>query len=299
MFGQFTDDAVMNVSSLDRQLDDWEDLVVTTLPLVHHVVSDVAGRLPQFIDRDDLIAAGMLGLTQAARTYDASRGVTFQTFARVRIRGAVLDELRRRDPLSRGARRHATQVTITTSHLESELGRRPSDAEVACHLRIDDTQVRRARDDLSRAASMERPVSLVEPGDLGASAPLSEASPLAQILDTELRGYLIDAVAGLPERLRSLVIAHFFDGREMRDIALDLGITASRVSQLCAEAIALLRDGLNAQLDPEKVVALGATTGRVARRKNSYYQHVAAASTLSQRLDRRRSVQDAVTAAAA
>ena len=203
--------------------------------------------------RDELISAGTLGLTQAAHSYDTGRGVTFQAFARMRIRGAVLDELRGRDPLSRGARRRANQITAAALALHETLGRAPTETETAGHLHVDVAVVRQARDDIARATQLERSTGDLDSSDVAERADTAEGGPPAVLLDAELRGYLIDAVVALPDRLRSIVVAHYFDGREMQDIAAELGVTASRVSQLCARAIALLRDGLNAQLDPDRV----------------------------------------------
>ncbi len=269
------------------------------LPLVHHVVSDVAAHIPRFVDRDDLTSAGLLGLTQAARTFDPSRGVSLQAYARVRIRGAILDELRSRDRLSRASRSRANRVNALSIELQAGLGRQPSDAEIAVRMETNVAEVRRVRHDAARATSMERSVASLSDADVADRVPATEVGPMAALLDAELRGYLIDAVAALPERLRAIVVAHFFDEREMQDIAKELGVTASRVSQLCSEAIALLRDGLNAQLEPETVPSVQAKPGRVARRKAAYYQAVAEASTLSERLDHRRTLGDSVSTLAA
>jgi RNA polymerase sigma factor for flagellar operon FliA len=290
---------VMSLPLTQSKRPEWEERVSSMLPLVHHVVSDVAGHIPRFVDRDDLMSAGMLGLTQAARSFDPERGVSFQAFARVRIRGAILDELRSRDRLSRGTRGRATHLNAVTTQLQSELGRHPSDAEVAERMDVEVAEVRQLRDDVARVAGLERsgdPLGTREAAEL---VPAPEAGPMGQLLDAELRGYLIDAVAALPERLRAIVVAHFFDEQEMQDIAKDLGVTASRVSQLCSEAIALLRDGINSQLDPEEVPDLAVTTGRVGRRKSAYYEAVASASSLTERLDRKRTIHDAVDAPAA
>jgi RNA polymerase sigma factor for flagellar operon FliA len=266
------------------------------LPLVRHVVADVATRLPRFVDRDELVSAGLLGLTQAAYSYDADRGVSFQAFARLRIKGAVLDELRGRDPLSRGARRRANQVNAAALALQDGLGRAPTDTETAAHLEIDVATVRQTREDVARAAQLERSTGDFDGTDVAERADSNEGGPLAELLDAELRGYLIDAVAALPDRLRAIVVGHFFDGREMQDIAAELGVTASRVSQLCGRAVTLLRDGLNAQLDPDRVEDLDETTSRVGKRKHAYYELVAGTSSVGDRLARGRATAQPVAA---
>ena len=272
-------------------------LIATMLPIVRLIVADVSSRLPRYVDRDDLAAAGLLGLTQAARNYQPGRGVTFQIFARTRIRGAVLDELRVLDPLSRGARRRARQVSAASLSLHEALRRAPTDAETANYLQVEVAVVRRARDDVARAIQLEGSPSKLERSTVADWADPTSGGPLAELLDAELRGYLIDAVAALPDRLRSIVVAHFFDDQEMQEIATELGVTASRVSQLCGRAIAMLRDGLNAQLDPDQVKDINVTTGHIACRKHSYYQAVAGASTVSTRLDRARGIGKAMIAA--
>jgi RNA polymerase sigma factor for flagellar operon FliA len=156
---------------------------------------------------------------------------------------------------------------------------------------MDLAAVRQTREDVARAAHLERSTGDFEGSDVAERAEGNEGGPLAELLDAELRGYLIDAVAALPDRLRAIVVAHFFDGREMQDIAAELGVTASRVSQLCGRAVALLRDGLNAQLDPERVEDLDETTSRIGRRKHAYYQLVADSSSVSDRLARGRAAQ--------
>jgi RNA polymerase sigma factor for flagellar operon FliA len=276
---------------------EWEQLVGRTLPLVRFVVNDIAARLPRFVDRDDLMSAGMLGLTEAARAFDATRGVPFDAYARTRIRGAVLDELRRRDPLSRRARHRGNDVVRQTAVMQAKLGRVPTDAEVADALDIECVVVRQARGDLARAANMERAVCVSTLADSIAGQLADAANPLTQVLEAELGGYLVDAVAVLPERLRHVVIAHFFDERELRDIAAELGLSSSRVSQMRSEALTLLRDGINAQLEPDKVADLGETT-LTARRRASYFRLVAEANA-SERSSPDRSIRDLPRPAAA
>jgi len=114
--------------------------------------------------------------------------------------------------------------------------------------------------------------------------PGGDDPPEALLLNRELHAYLIDSVLALPERLRRVVIASFFEERPMHQIAAELGVTESRVSQLRAEALALLRDGLNAHLDPEALPPEPRPNGRLARRKTAYYAAIAAASDYRGRL---------------
>ncbi len=288
----------MSLPPTQEQQAEWDTRVRAMLPLVHHIVSDVAARIPRFVDRDDLMSAGMLGLAQAAQSFDPARGVGFNNYARARVRGAVLDELRGRDWLSRGTRSFANRVNATAAELQAQRGSPPSAGEIAQRLGIEEADVRRVRDDVARAAGLERPFTAINGDDVTYEVPATEAGPLTQLLDRELRGYLIDAVCALPERLRLVVVAHFLDEREMQEIAAEMGVTASRVSQLCAEGVALLRDGINAQLDPELVDDLEIKTGRVGRRKAAYYATVSNASTMRGRLERTGHEVHGVTAAA-
>jgi RNA polymerase sigma factor for flagellar operon FliA len=267
------------------------------LPVVRLVVADVTSGVPRFVDREDLVAAGLLGLTQAARSYQPERGVSFQVFARTRIRGAVLDELRGRDRLSRAARRRVRQVTAASLFLHSAFRRPPTDVETANYLEVEVAVVRLAHDDVARAIALDGSTTQLDDGDVADRNGDGAGGPLAELLDAELRGYLVDAVAALPERLRLIVVAHFFDDREMLEIATELGVTASRVSQLCGRAVSMLRDCLNAQLNPDQVEASETTTGLVARRRHDYHETVAAASSVTTRLDRGRAGREVVAAA--
>src|SRR5215212_8028354 len=114
-----------------------EKLVSEHLPLVHYAVSEMASKVPRHVSRDDLVSAGMAGLAQAARSFDADRGISFDRYASTRIRGALLDELRDRDWASRSVRSKARKVANATDDLTAKLGRAPSNDEVAGHLGLD------------------------------------------------------------------------------------------------------------------------------------------------------------------
>lgn len=248
-----------------------DELVRGAIPLVHVIVGEIAGRLPGHVRRDELVSAGMLGLTQAAAAWDADRGVIFAGYARSRITGAVLDELRSRDWASRSVRRASRSHRLATNAFVAAQGRPPTPAELADVLGTGVDEVVRLQHDLARAD-----VRSLETVADETNLPLLPDVPAEAVVAGELEEVLRSAVAALPERLRTVVVEYFFGERAMQSIADDLGVTESRVSQMRAEALALLRDGINAQLDPELVEDLGRTSGRVGRRKNRYYADVAA-----------------------
>ncbi len=261
---------------------DSDELVTGHMALVGHIVRESMGRLPGHVNRDDLTSAGFTALVMAARSYDPSRGVPFTRYAATRIRGAILDELRGIDWASRSVRRRARELDETRSRLAVELGRVPSDAEVATAAGITVEEVVANGDDVSRASVM----SLQGFGDtpIDDVLPTRAPSPEDTIEQNERIGYLIDAVALLPERLRIVVEGYFFTERPMAEIADELGVTESRISQMRAEALVLLKDAMNSSLDPELVAAHSRPDGCAARRRDAYFAAVASRRTAVARL---------------
>ena len=264
------------------QLVDVDALVTGHMALVGHIVRESMGRLPGHVNRDDLTSAGLTALVQAARSYDESRGVPFTRYAATRIRGAILDELRGIDWASRSVRRRARELDETRSKLAVDLGRVPTDAEVAAAAGLTLDEVTANGDDVSRASVM----SLQGFGDTSIDdvLPTRAPSPEEKVEQNERIGYLIDAVALLPERLRVVVEGYFFTERPMADIAEELGVTESRVSQMRAEALVLLKDAMNSALDPELVAPHARPDGCAARRRDAYFAAVASRRTAVARL---------------
>lgn len=257
-------------------------LVDDHLPLVRQAVNDLSRRLPQHVRRDDLLSAAMLGLAQAARSFDPERGIAFERHASNRIRGALLDELRDADWASRSVRSRARRMQRTADQLALELGHEPTRAQLAAQLGVDTQALHRLTDDVHRATVLNYD-SIVEQGG-EELLPTGGEPPEAVLLDRERRAYLVDAVLALPERLHQVVTGYFFEERPMHRIADELGVTESRVSQLRAEALALIRDGLNANLDPEALPPEPRPNGRLARRKAAYYAAIASNSDYRARL---------------
>jgi RNA polymerase sigma factor for flagellar operon FliA len=252
---------------------DEETLVRDHLSLVHYAVAEVAARVPRHVSRDDLISAGMAGLAHAARNFDADRGIRFDRYAAPRIRGALLDELRHGDWASRSVRRQARSVREAAETLTMRLGRTPTNTEIATQMGCDEKVVETLNEDVHRAVVLNYD-SLVAQGSADDVMPAESRTPDAILRDRERQAYLVDAVAALPERLRRVVVGYFFEERSMQDLADELGVTDSRISQIRAEALELLREGMNSQLEPE-AEDKPVRSQRVARRKQAYYQAIA------------------------
>lgn len=269
------------VDNQETQLTE-DELVRQHLPLVHYAVADMAAKVPRHISRDDLTSAGMHGLAQAARAFDPSRGIAFDKYASTRIRGALLDDLRSRDWASRSVRAKARRMTAVSEELTNILGRVPTQDEVAKELGVEKDAVVSLTEDVHRAVVLNYE-SIVVDGDVEDIMPDSGSTPDSIVLDRERHGYLVDAVEALPDRLSRVVVGYFFEEKSMQDLATELRVSESRISQMRAEALELLKDGMNAHLDPE-LIDTTKSNPRVARRKAAYYEAIASRSDYRRRI---------------
>lgn len=254
-----------------------DDLVVAHMPLVGYHVSEVLARVPATVSRDDLVSAGHLALVLAARAYDPETGVPFPRYAALRIRGALIDELRSMDWASRGARHRAREMSAASDRLTAALGRTPTREEVAGALGTDVAAVDQARQDAERRVlSMDATVHPV------ADLVRDEApGPEDNVLIGERLRYLRAAVETLPDRLRTVIEGLFLQDRSVAELADELGVTQSRISQLRTEGLALMRDGLNASLDPQMVPVAERPDGVAERRRRTYFAAVASRAAMT------------------
>jgi RNA polymerase sigma factor for flagellar operon FliA len=251
------------------------------MAVVHHEVRSISIRLPGHVHTDDLISAGMSALFGAATSFDPEFGVPFARFAARRIRGALLDELRSADWATRSLRARVRARNTAFELLAAHLGRTPFPDELAHEMGVSRAELLRIEADLHQSVVLRFDHLAT---DSGADAVLSSRceTPEVVIVERERQSYLHDAVHSLPERLRKVVIGCFFDDRPMRELADELGVTESRISQLRAEALKMLRDGMNSQLAPDLMPV--SATGVAAGRREAFYATIAGRSSYRDRL---------------
>lgn len=221
-------------------------IVEANLGLVHFVARQVARGIGQEIELDELVSAGTLGLMAAAESFDVSRGLAFSTYAAPRIRGAILDELRKMDHASRGQRRKARDIGNARSVESNAHGRRATNTEVAARLGTDVDTLWRWEADIESAVhvAIDRPARGSEED---APSPLDflagdEGNGIEEklTLDQEV-AVLRDAILELKEQERTVLSLYFFEEMKLNEIAQILGVTESRVSQIRTKALGRLR----------------------------------------------------------
>lgn len=221
------------------------DLIEQYAPLVKRIAHHLMARLPASVVVDDLIQAGMIGLLEAAKKYDASKGASFETYAGIRIRGAIIDEVRRGDWTPRSVHRNSRRITEAMQKLEGQLGRDASDAEVAQELGISMAEYH----DLLKDAAESRLFSfeeLTSPEDEGPGEQLAgdEPEPVEHTEKDAFMRALAGAIDSLPER-EKLVLALYYDEElNLKEIGEVLGVSESRVSQIHSQAAHRLRGRL-------------------------------------------------------
>lgn len=218
-----------------------DELVTAYAPLVKRIAYHLIARLPSSVAVDDLIQAGMLGLLDASRQYDPSQGARFETYARIRIRGAMLDELRRNDWAPKSVHRKARELETAMARIENATGRDARDAEVAQEMGISLDDYYQILQDANSCAVLNFDDIGLDENSIGDGQNEYRGEPLSGMLQEQFNKRLADAIASLPERER-MVISFYYDNElNLREIGDVLGVSESRISQLMSQAHMRLR----------------------------------------------------------
>jgi RNA polymerase sigma factor FliA len=229
-------------------------LLIENLSLVHHVARQLEHRLSNELDHDELVSAGTLGLMSAMTAFDANRGLAFSTFAVPRIRGAILDELRRQDHVPRSVRRKTRDIQSARSVLAAKLCRMPEDSEIAEALGVDLETLWRWESDVEGAIRVpidRRPAN--DRGEMHASPlDLLHTDPdygVDEQIGREQEVVLLrEAIMKLKEQERTVLALYYFEELKLHEIAEILELTESRVSQIRSKALGRLRDTIGVAL---------------------------------------------------
>ncbi|MEO7107201.1 MAG: RNA polymerase sigma factor FliA [Rhodoferax sp.] len=214
-------------------------------PLVRRLAHYMMAKLPASVEVDDLIQVGLIGLADALSRYEASQGVQFETFATQRIRGAMLDELRGNDWMSRGSRKSQKEIETTMRRLEHRLGRSPLESEIASEMQMSLVEYQSLLGKVrgTQLVYLEDMSRNGEDDDnfLDRHVADSEADPMNMLRDHRLRESLVSAIKGLPEREQYIMSMYYEQDMNLKEIAAVLDVTESRICQLHSQSIARLR----------------------------------------------------------
>jgi RNA polymerase sigma factor FliA len=228
---------------------DENEFVQKELSQVYYIAARIHERLPQHVEIEDLVSAGVIGLLEASRNFDASKNVQFKTYAKFRIHGAIHDSLRETDWGSRYMRRRGREIAEATCRLEARLGRRPTELEIAQDMDLKPEHLRKLQANLESLQIAGQQVSVSgdqgETFDLIESAPsLNDPDPFDLCLEGERKSHLAEAISKLSEREQLILSLYYREELTMKEISEVVGISLSRVSQIREATMAKLRASL-------------------------------------------------------
>jgi len=232
-----------------------EEIILRHLDLVKYIALRLTPRLPADISVDDLFNSGIIGLMDAIDKFDPSQEIQFKTYAKIRIKGAMLDELRAMDWVPRSLRQKSNNLQTTLSTLERKLGRQPTDEEVAADLEISLDEYFRLLDEVKSVSVL--PIEILEAlqesqGDnqLGACS----ENPVQSIFHAEVQAKLAEAIRSLSKNEQLVLSLYYYEELTMKEIGLILGYTESRISQIHTKAVLRLRARLARSFNKEDLL---------------------------------------------
>jgi RNA polymerase sigma factor for flagellar operon FliA len=229
------------IESFNGDASNYDELMARYAPLVKRIAYHMMGRLPSTVQLDDMVQAGMIGLFEALKGYDMSRGASFETYARIRIRGAMIDEVRRGDWTPRSVYRKSRQLSEAIREVEEREGRDAKDSEIAALLDIDMQEY----SSLVKEAAGCQLLSYEDITSTGGNTDESSAAhlqgPYQELQERDFKSGLADKIASLPERERLIMALYYDEEFNLREIGEILGVSEGRICQIHGQALARLR----------------------------------------------------------
>ncbi|MEL0657959.1 RNA polymerase sigma factor FliA [Psychromonas arctica] len=223
---------------------DTSELITRHLELVHKIAYHLMARLPASVLADDLVQSGMIGLLEAARNFDASKGASFETFAGIRIRGAMLDEMRKGDWVPRSVHKNSRTIASAIDAVEKQSGEDAKEIDVANYLQISLTEYQKMLQDVN-CGKLIAYEDLPNPDDMFAQSSKTFDSTFDDVADNQFTQQLARMIEQLPQR-EALVLSLYYDEEmNLKEIGLILEVSESRVSQILSQAIHKLKSKIN------------------------------------------------------
>jgi len=228
----------------DVQVKHADDLIRQHAALVKRIAHHLVARLPSTVQVDDLIQAGMLGLLEASRKYDASKGASFETYAGIRIRGSMMDEVRKGDWVPRSVHRNSRRISEAIKLIEDRVGRDARDEEIASELDMSLDEYFSCLKD-SNGGKLFSFEELSEQGDVTESLSNKAPSPLLEVEKRKFKNNLAAEIERLPERERMVLSLYYEEELNLKEIGLVLSVSESRISQILSQATARLKSRMS------------------------------------------------------
>ena len=224
-----------------NQLSNAHALVNQHISLVNRIAGYLKARVPKFMEYDDMVQIGMMGLLSAADAFEPDTGVEFKNYAKSRIKGAILDEVRKLSDISRLAIKNSQQHNGAKHHLENKLGTNPTNFEIADKLNITLVEYEKQRTHIDRFKidKLDSDDSVGDPFDdlIG-----SNKNPLAMLEDEQLKDIITNKISELTERKRLIINLYYVEELNLKEIGAIVGVKESRISQILSSAVKELRD---------------------------------------------------------
>ena len=237
------------IGSFNGDPANYDELMTQYAPLVKRIAFHMMGRLPSNVQLDDMVQAGMIGLFEALKGYDMSRGASFETYARIRIRGAMLDEVRRGDWTPRSVYRKSRQLSEAIREVEEREGRDAKDSEIAELLNMDMQEYCSLVKDAAGCQLLSYEDMVSTGGNKEEASATKIQGPYQELHEEDFKRGLVDKIANLPERERMVMALYYDEEFNLREIGEILGVSEGRVCQIHGQALARLRARMSEWVD--------------------------------------------------